>query len=152
MKKAMFGFALFMMVISSNAFAGKVWTNGWGQGVEEASVEPAPGNLIYLGCEPQPPESSKPPVNIEIKVGGKLPDSEMYVKFDGEEPFYLYVMDGWVDVESNAGMAISDKFVKLLQTKKQVNIMFKNGDNMTFPLKGAKKAVGECLNYLSTGQ
>ncbi len=151
MKKAMFVLIPALLTISSNVFAEGLWHAGWAQGVEEVYTEPSPGNTIYLACQPQPITSADPKITIELKLGGKLPDDSVFVKFDGEKSFNLYMHDNWVDVESDVGMTTSDKFLKLLGEKKKVNIMFKNGDNLTFSLKGAKEAMDECYSYISTG-
>lgn len=151
MKKVLFAFIAAISFISTAAFADSPWTYDWAQGVEEVFTEPSPGNSIYLACQPSSTNGDYP-ITVTVKLGGKLPDDDIYVKFDGVKPFTVYTMEGNLDTTSNVAISTTEAFIDLLGTKNKVSIMFKNGESMTFSLKGAGAGIKECYNYVSTGQ
>lgn len=119
------------------------WTSGWGQGVAEAIVTKGPGNQIYVTCNEG---AGYDATGISFTLRDREPTGHsVLLTFDGEDPEEFSIWSGRITSNCRACAATYEVVVGKLRRHKSVHVRFENGDAARFSLKGAAKAIGQCI-------
>ena len=101
------------------------------------------GNEIYVACS----EDSDNPSSISFTLAGRppVPDSNVILTFDREKPMPFSVDErGAITSFCRVCAANFDAAIERLKKHSKVHVLFQDGREGTFTLKGAAKAIGTC--------
>lgn len=119
------------------------WVSGWGQGVSEAIVTHGPGNQIYVTCNEGGGSGS---TGILFMLAGSAPTGHsITMTFDNDDPEQIWITDGEITSDCRACMGNYEYIIGKLRRHNSVHVLFENGDNARFTLRGSSAAIVDCL-------
>ena len=141
---AAFSCAAALMPATSYAFGNDDhWVSGWGQGISEAIITKGPGNQIYVTCDDS---AGREATGISFMLGGKsATGSSILLGFDKDDPKEFSLWDGVIPSNCRACASVYDVVIAGFKKHSSVYVRFENGDATRFSLKGARKAIGQCV-------
>lgn len=146
MKKAAFAITIVLCLTATSAWSqtsDEAWSSGYGQGISEAMVTQGSGNEIYVACS----EDSDNPSSISFTLTGRPPaqNSDIILTFDHKNPMPIGVDEhGAITSFCRVCAENFDYVIKNLKEQSTVHVLFQDGREGTFTLKGAAKAIGTC--------
>lgn len=135
---------LLLAPMTASAFGNdQTWESGFGQGVAEAIITQGAGNEIYVTCDSG---AGREATEIRFTIGGKSPaGSRLTMVFDGQAPEQVWIADGGIKSNCRACAGTYQWVVERLKKHARVHVMTEDGATASFSLKGASKAIGDCV-------
>lgn len=128
------------------------WKGNTADGIREAKVENDADNLIFVLCDVgvNAPITS---VNFVVEGVSPLPDSNVRMEFDKDEPIFVKVdAEGGIGSLNAQDADMFDDVLAKLKAKSRVKVRLFDGSESTFRLSGSSKAIGQCPSDYSRYQ
>ncbi|WP_454623488.1 hypothetical protein [Brucella anthropi] len=135
---------LFATSYQAQAFGNdETWVSGYGMGVAEAKITKGPGNEIYVTCDEG---AGRNQTWISFMLGGDSSKGDsVQLIFDNQDPIDISISDGGISSNCRVCASNYDYVIERLKRHKTVHVKFQNGLSTRFSLKGASKAIGQCV-------
>lgn len=117
------------------------WRTGWGQGVSELQVTQGSGNKIDVTCASPTDLPGGSTVKFTV-AGNSVESGEILTIFDNEKPETFQTNSrGYIESSSRAWASNFTYLLEKFKKHRKVYVRFPDGNEATFTLKGASKAI-----------